>query len=166
MAEMQLPSVWRFAFVVLSVAACASPPVGTNGPSSARGAATTAPGDAGVPTSAGPTLTPSFIRPTPLPAPTLLAYAVKSGDTLTSIARAFGTTPRSIAFWSRDAYPSLDPESAGYEPNRLEIGWVLHLIPGAVFDEGDLPITTPTPTPASPAPTEPSPGASGSAASG
>ena len=78
---------------------------------------------------------PSFVRPTPLPAPTFLTYTVRSGDTLTSIAREFQTTPRSIAFWSRGEHPSLDPESAAYQPNRLEVGWILLLIPDAVVDE-------------------------------
>jgi hypothetical protein len=98
-------------------------------------------------TLAGPTASPSFTRPTPLPAPTFLAYTVKSGDTLTSIAREFGTTPRSIAFWSRGEHPSLDPESTAYEPDRLELGWVLLVIPDSVFDEDELMDSTPGPAP-------------------
>ena len=94
----------------------------------------------------GPTPIPSFIRPTPLPAPTFLTYTVRGGDTLTSIAHTFGTTPRSIAFWSRDEHRSLDPESAAYQPNRLEVGWILLLIPGVVLDEDELPDATPTAT--------------------
>ena len=96
--------------------------------------------------SAGPTPTVSFSRPTPGPGPTFLAYMVKSGDTLTSIARAHDTTPRSIAFWSRSAYPSLDPESTSYDPDRLKIGWVLSIVPGQVFDEDELFDATPTPS--------------------
>ena len=95
---------------------------------------------------AGPTSIPSFVRPTPLPAPTFLAYTVKAGDTLTSIAREYRTTPRSIAFWSRGEHPSLDPESAAYQPDRLKVGWVLLVIPNAVFDEDELPDATPSPT--------------------
>ncbi|MBI3748980.1 MAG: LysM peptidoglycan-binding domain-containing protein [Chloroflexi bacterium] len=95
---------------------------------------------------AGPTPVPSFARPTPLPAPTFLAYAVRAGDTLTSIAREFRTTPRSIAFWSRGEHPSLDPESAAYQPDRLEVGWILRLIPDSVFDEDELMDATPSPT--------------------
>jgi spore germination protein YaaH len=86
------------------------------------------------------------VRPTALPAPTFLAYAVKSGDTLTSIAREFHTTPRSIAFWSRGEHPSLDPESASYRPDRLEVGWILLLIPDTVFDEDELLDATPSPS--------------------
>ena len=99
----------------------------------------------------GPTPIPSFVRPTPLPAPTFLVYTVRSGDTLTSIARAFQTTPRSIAFWSRGEHPSLDPESTAYNPDRLEIGWILLLVPNAVFDESELPDRTPAAT-AAPSP--------------
>ncbi len=136
---MRLQLTMRSAAAVLLVAACVAQPSDTPAPSTAS------------PT--GPTPIPSFVRPTPLPAPTFLAYIVKSGDTLTSIARATRTTPRSIAFWSRGDHPSLDPESAAYEPNRLEVGWILLLIPDAVFDEDELPDATPTAT----ATTAPSP---------
>ncbi|MGZ8514315.1 MAG: hypothetical protein ACXW4H_04335 [Candidatus Limnocylindrales bacterium] len=107
----------------------------------------------------GPTPSPSFVRPTALPAPTFLAYTVKEHDNLTSVARAFHTTPRSIAFWSRGDHPPLDPESATYDPNRLEVGWVLLLIPDEVFDEDELIDATPSATPS------PTPAASASAAS-
>lgn len=117
-------------------------PTATAGPT--RDAAPT-PGETTPLVLAGPTPTPSFTRPTPLPAPTFLAYNVKRGDTLTSIAREFRTTPRSIAFWSRGEHPSLDPESAAYQPDRLEIGWVLLLIPDSVFDEDELMDATPSP---------------------
>jgi hypothetical protein len=89
------------------------------------------------PTPSGPTPPPSFVRPTPTPLPTFLSYEVKSGDTLTSIAKAHGTTPRSIAFWNRTTHPSLDPDSPDYEPDRLKIGWVLRLIPGIEIDEDE-----------------------------
>jgi hypothetical protein len=73
---------------------------------------------------------------------------VKSGDSLNSIAAEFRTKARSIAFWNRDRYPSLDPDSPGYDPNRIGVGWTLTIIPGTVFDEDTLP----TPSPASPSP--------------
>jgi hypothetical protein len=94
----------------------------------------------------GPSGRPSFVRPTPTPRPTFLAYIVKRGDTLTSIARAHGTTARSIAFWNRDQHPSLDPDSPSYSPNRIEVGWVLLLVPNMELDPEDLPAE---PTPAS-----------------
>lgn len=100
----------------------------------------------GTPSPAGPTASPSFTRPTPGPGPTFLAYTVQPGDTLTSVAREFRTTPRSIAFWSRGEHPSLDPESPTYQPDRLEVGWLLLIIPDTVFDEDSLVDETPAPT--------------------
>ena len=92
-----------------------------------------------VPTPAGPTPTPSFVRPTPTPQPTFLVYTVHSGDSLALIARKHGTSALSIAYWNRLAYPSLDPESAGYKPNFLGVGWTLRLIPNSVVDPENLP---------------------------
>lgn len=95
---------------------------------------------------AAPTGSASFVRPTPRPSPTFLAYEVRAGDTLTSIARQFGTTARSIAYWNRSRYPSLDPDSPTYQPGLIKIGWLLLLIPTAVVDEDELPDLTPEPT--------------------
>jgi hypothetical protein len=100
-----------------------------------------------VPTPAGPTPTPSFVRPTPTPQPTFLVYTVHSGDTLDLIARKHGTSVLSIAYWNRVAYPTLDPESAGYKPNFLGVGWTLRLIPGSVVDPENLPPGRATPEP-------------------
>jgi hypothetical protein len=83
----------------------------------------------------GPTPTPSFVAPTPTPAPTFLVVTVKKGDSLNTIAHQFGTTARSIAFWNRTTYPSLDPESPSYKPGLLKPGWTLSLIPNLVYDE-------------------------------
>lgn len=96
---------------------------------------------------ARPTAVSSFGRPTPNPSPTFLAHAVRAGESLTSIARLFGTTARSVAFWNRDRYPSLDPDSATYAPNRIEVGWTLLLIPTEVVNEDELPDPTPTASP-------------------
>jgi len=98
--------------------------------------------------SAAPTGSPSFVRPTPRPSPTFLVYEVRAGDTLTSIARQFGTTARSIAYWNRARYPSLDPDSPTYQPGLIKVGWLLLVIPIAVVDEDELPDPTPTPAPA------------------
>ena len=86
---------------------------------------------------------PTFVRPTPSPAPTFTAYVVRQGDTLTSIARAYRTSARSIAWWNRGTYPSLDPESEGYDPNHLEVGWRLVLIPDTVVDDTNPPTPSP-----------------------
>ena len=87
----------------------------------------------------GPSARPSFTYPTPTPLPTFLVYTVRVGDTLTSIARDQGTTARSIAFWNRQRYPSLDPDSPRYAPNRIEVGWELLLVPNVELDPEDLP---------------------------
>src|SRR3990170_1747376 len=94
---------------------------------------------------------PSFVYPTPTPGQTLTSYVVKAGESLTSIARAFATSPRRIAWWNRGTYPSLDPESEGYDPNHIEPGWTLVLVPGARVDDANPP--TPSPGPPAPSPT-------------
>jgi len=98
------------------------------------------------PSAAGPSVSPSFVRPTPNPSPTFLVYVVRAGDSLTAIARLFGTTARSVAYWNRAQYPSLDPDSVAYEPNRLQVGWTLLLIPTEVVDEDELTDLTPSPS--------------------
>jgi hypothetical protein len=101
----------------------------------------------------GPTQRPSFVAPTPTPAPTFLVHTVVRGDNLGTIARKYKTTARSIAFWNRATYPSLDPESSAYRPNLLQVGWTLLVIPNTEFDEQTLPEpselvgTPPSPTP-------------------
>lgn len=100
------------------------------------------------PTPVAPTPTPV---PTPVPSPTFMLYTVVAGDSLGVLAIRFNTTGRSIAYWSRDLHPSLDPESATYDPNRLEAGWVIRIIPGGEYTvpmgPGDSPEPTATPTP-------------------
>lgn len=122
--------------VLVLVGACVPPPVGraTALPSLSAGPPPT-PSPTPAPT--GPTPPPSFVRPTPTPRPTFLSYVVKSGDTLDAIAKAHGTTARSLAFWNRTKYPSLDPDSAEYAPDRIKIGWVLLLIPDSEIGEDE-----------------------------
>jgi len=74
----------------------------------------------------------------PTPAPTFLLYVVKRGDNLNTIAHRFGTSGRSIAYWNRGTYPSLDPEASGYSPNLVKVGWTLILIPKVILDEQTL----------------------------
>jgi peptidoglycan/xylan/chitin deacetylase (PgdA/CDA1 family) len=83
------------------------------------------------------------------PSPSFVVYTVVRGDSLLSIARRYKTSGRSIAYWNRDTYPSLDPDSKKYQPNRIEIGWKLRLIPNVILDEqgGALPSRKPTPIP-------------------
>ena len=82
---------------------------------------------------------PSFVRPTPLPEATFMVYTVAGGDTLSSIAAMFSTSAQSLAYWNRATYPSLDPESSDYDPNTIQAGWTLVLIPFAEVDPEDLP---------------------------
>ena len=98
-------------------------------------------------TPAGPTPTPSFVRPTPTPGPSFALYTVKKGDTLVRIAKKFKTDGRSIAYWNRATYPSLDPDSPKYKPDRIEVGWVLMILPNETVDPEALPELTPRPTP-------------------
>jgi hypothetical protein len=98
----------------------------------------------------GPTAEPTFVRPTPSPAPTFVSYRVQSGDSLNSIARKYRTTARSIAWWNRGAYPSLDPQSPKYDPGTIRVGWVLVVLPDSVVDESNPP--TPSPGPPTPTP--------------
>jgi peptidoglycan/xylan/chitin deacetylase (PgdA/CDA1 family) len=130
--------------IVLVLVACTPAPIGQVSPSPAPTSAASEP-PSPTPAPTGPTPRPTFIRPTPTPLPTFLAYVVRSGDTLSAIARMFRTTALSIAVWNRDQYPSLDPESEGYQPDRIEVGWILRIIPDAVIDEDDLLEPTPTP---------------------
>ena len=129
------------AIALIAIVAAGCLPSGTRG-SGAAGQGSGGPGPSNgagpsVPTS--PTPRPPIVPPTPTPAPTFMVYVVKSGDSLNTIAHRFGTTARSIAFWNRSTYPSLDPESAAYRPGLLKIGWTLFLIPNDVIDEDALP---------------------------
>ncbi len=124
------------AIAVIIIAACVPSPVGraTGSPAASVGPPATA---GPTPAPSGPTPSPSFVRPTPTPLPTFLNYVVKAGDNLNSIAKAHGTTARSIAFWNRTRHPSLDPDSPDYEPDRIAIGWILQLVPGTQIDEDE-----------------------------
>jgi LysM domain len=134
--------------VALVLAACVPQPVarGTPGSGGTSPAPTAPPASA---TPAGPTPSLTFSRPTATPQPTFFSYRVRTGDTVTSIAREFETTARSIGYWNREAYPSLDPDSSRYNPNNIRVGWTLLLIPGVEVDPDEI---TPPPTaaPASP----------------
>ncbi len=127
--------------LLTAVVAAGCLPSGTRGEGTglfgSEAAGSAAPSRSPAPT--GPTPRPSFVRPTPTPEPTFLAYVVKKGDSLNTIAHRFKTTARSIAFWNRATYPSLDPESARYRPDLLKLGWTLLLRPNDVVDEQELP---------------------------
>jgi len=132
--------------LVLTTVACVPIPVGRRSPDQETIAPTATLTETATPppVPTGPTQRPSFVRPTPTPLPTFFVYVVQAGDSLTSIARAFSTTGFSIAAWNGDAYPSLDPDSETYLPNRIKVGWILRLIPNLVIDEEDLLAPSPT----------------------
>ena len=135
--------------LLAALASACLPPVSRSSAGAGSGAA-----GSGVPTLApsagptGPTPRPSFVPPTPTPAPTFAVYTVASGDNLNSIARKFGTSARSIAFWNRSTYPSLDPESVGYSPNLLKLGWTLFIIPNVILTDDEAPPLPTTEVPA------------------
>jgi LysM domain-containing protein len=136
-----VPAIVLSLTLAISSGACVPDP--TNRPPSSSAAATPTP----VPTPAGPTPTPSFVRPTPTPLPTFMTYTVITGDSLEKIAKRFGTTGRSLAYWNRVTYPSLDPDSSAYRPNYLKLGWMLVLIPHTQVDPENLPSLPPTVAP-------------------
>lgn len=148
---------WLAPAILLSVVAVACVPTPANrlGPTP-DGSGGIASEPTPIPTPAGPTATPSFVRPTPTPGSTFALYTVKTGDTLVGIARRFRTTGQSIAYWNRVTYPSLDPDSPKYRPDRLEVGWVLQILPNQEVDPEALPSVSPRPTPR---PTPPPPSA-------
>ena len=143
-----LDSPWLSIGLVVAVLLIAAALVvpGMLGPSG-PGASGSPPPGSGTPTTAPTQAGPTFVRPTPSPQPTFISYLVRSGDTLNSIAREYRTTGRSIAWWNRGAYPSLDPESSAYDPDRLEVGWRLVLIPDTVVDDANPPTPSPGPNP-------------------
>ncbi len=114
-----------------------------------------------LPTIPPSTPSPTPGPPTPKPGPSFATYKVVRGDNLTSIAKRFHTSPRSLAYWNRDQYPTLDPESAKYQPDNLKAGWVLRVMPNAEYspspDDGETGIDS-TPTPPDDASDAPSPG--------
>ena len=144
------------AILSIVAVACSPGPNGTLRPSSldspspslAPSAGPTASGATGPSGSAAPSGSPSFTLPTPTPGPSAVIYVVARGDSLINIAKKYSTTARSIAYWNRAKYPSLDPDSPSYKPNHLEIGWKLSIIPGVTIDDqGALPSLKATPFP-------------------
>ena len=125
--------------LTLLVVGCLPANTRSGPPGDQAGSGDSSPAGTTSPPASGPKPSLAFVRPTPTPAPTFLAYTVKSGDSLNSIAHRFGTTGRSIAYWNGATYPSLDPESDQYAPGLLKVGWTLQIIPNVTFDEQTLP---------------------------
>ena len=130
--------------LLLAVSACASPSttpgstptIGLPG----GGTFSPAPSESHEPSdspSAHPSDDPS---PTPLDGTT---YTVRPGDSLSRIARAYGTTTEQLQAWNGERYASLLTN-----PGIIEPGWVL-IVSG---DPGVTPLPTPTSRPATPPP--------------
>ena len=118
---------------LLAVAACdVDTGLGTGDGSPGAGAS----GDAAA-GSAGASGRHALVPPTPTPRPTFLVYVVKPSDSLLSIAKRLGTTGRSIAYWNRATYKNLDPDSPGYAPDKIQVGWKLRYIPGKTTNGDD-----------------------------
>lgn len=133
--------------VLLVLGACSSPatsPSPSTAASAVPSAAASASASASASATASPTAHPSASAPAPAAPsqPAGTTYTVQRGDTLASIARAFGTTIAQLQAWNADRYPSL-----ATNPNAIEPGWVL-LVSG---DPNVTPRPTPTPAP-TPAP--------------
>ena len=79
-------------------------------------------------------------------------YAVRAGDSLAAIARAFGTTTQQLQAWNSERYPSLADN-----PSVIEPGWEL-IVSG---DPNVTPRPAPTAAPSTPAPTSPPSAGSG-----
>ena len=129
--------------VAVIATACVPQPANRRTPPPLAASAVAASEPPASPTPASPSPSLTFSRPTATPQPTFLAYRVRSGDTITSIARDHETSVRSIGYWNRATYPSLDPDSSRYNPDNLRVGWTLLLIPGVEVDPDEI---TPPPT--------------------
>ncbi|RLT39388.1 MAG: hypothetical protein DWI58_13125 [Chloroflexi bacterium] len=141
----------------LAIGACLPPTVG---PTPSPSPATPAPS-----AWATPAPSPSPSGPTPSPTPAFIVHTVVASDSLLSIGERYDTSGRSVAYWNRTTYPSLDPESPDYAPDRIQIGWELVVYPGTEYDPESE--ATPVPSPAPHAslviPPGATPGASGAA---
>ena len=128
--------------LLVAISACATP---TASPTSSSGESPPASGSAS-PTSSPTTSASPSVRPTavgsPSSAPTATpssgtTYTVRAGDTLSSIARGYGTTAQQLQAWNAGRYPSL-----ATNPNAIQAGWVL-VVSG---DPGVTPLPAPTAT--------------------
>jgi peptidoglycan/xylan/chitin deacetylase (PgdA/CDA1 family) len=136
--------------LLVAASACSTPPTTSPGPTALP------PGGGTISVDPSPSPSPSD-EPSPSGAPTPspvtgTEYTVRAGDSLSSIARAFGTSTAQLQAWNADRYPSL-----ASDPNVIEPGWLL-LVSG---DPNVTPLPTPTPVPATPKPTSPPPSGSG-----
>ncbi|HET7520509.1 MAG TPA: polysaccharide deacetylase family protein [Candidatus Limnocylindria bacterium] len=136
------------AVVALLLSACGSQPSALPTPSapvsaSASPSAPASPDETGEPSASS--------LPSPS-APAGTTYTVQAGDTLFSIARAWGTTVAQLQAWNSGMYPSL-----ATDPSAIQAGWVL-VVSG---DPSATPVPTAQPTAPPPSSSPPPPVASG-----
>jgi peptidoglycan/xylan/chitin deacetylase (PgdA/CDA1 family) len=120
--------------VILLMAACApavSPTPSPTGSASAQSSPVETPFGTLLPSEVESTA-PSATAP-----PTGTTYTVRGGDTLSSIARAWGTTVQQLQAWNAGSHPSLVSD-----PNTLQSGWLLTV----AGDPGTTPLPTAAPT--------------------
>jgi peptidoglycan/xylan/chitin deacetylase (PgdA/CDA1 family) len=117
------------ALVLLSACAATPSPSPSSGASAGASASATPVGTIAASPSASATEMSS-------PSPAGTTYLVVAGDTLYSIARAWGITVAQLQAWNAAAYPSL-----ATDPNVLETGWVLVV----ALEPGRTPAPTATP---------------------
>jgi hypothetical protein len=125
--------------LLAGVAAAGCLPGGSRGGGSGSSGASGQTGVTATPGPTGPTPRPTIVPPTPTPAPTFLVHVAAKGESLNTIAHRYGTSARSVAFWNRSTYPSLDPEAPGYRPDLLQVGWTLFLIPNVILTDDEAP---------------------------
>jgi peptidoglycan/xylan/chitin deacetylase (PgdA/CDA1 family) len=120
--------------VILLVTACGPSVSATPSP---LGSASPQPSATATPArSASPDESPS-VGPLPSAPENATTYTVLPGDTLSSIARAWGTTVTQLQAWNGTTHPSLFTD-----PNTLQVGWIL-IVAG---DPGTTPLPTSAPT--------------------
>jgi peptidoglycan/xylan/chitin deacetylase (PgdA/CDA1 family) len=124
--------------LLLALSACAGTSATTPGSTPTvglPGGGTLSPG----PTAAGePSSSPAPSEEPTVSPQTGTTHTVQPADSLTSIARAYGTSSRQLQAWNADRYPSL-----ATNPGIIEPGWVL-IVSG---DPGVTPIPVSTPPP-------------------
>jgi len=120
------PALTGVAILLAACTATSSPTPSANGSPGA------------LPTPFGTTLPSETASPTPTATSSaaVTTYTVLAGDTLFSIARAFGTSVAQLQAWNLDTHPSL-----ATDPGILEAGWVL-IVSG---DPGATPLPTASP---------------------
>lgn len=134
----RIPSLLALLLAISACAGAAGSP-GSSGPTIGTPGGGTNPPSATPAASDDPSASPS---PSSEP-PSGTTYTVRAGDSLSAIARAYGTTTAQLQAWNADEYPSL-----ASNPGVIEPGWVL-IVSG---DPGVTPLPTPTPAPATPTP--------------